>query len=57
MDADGTNKVQISNDSTTDDRQPWWHPNGELLLFWRYVWFKGHSWYEASEIYITKIED
>lgn len=57
MNADGTNKVQISGDSPTDDRQPSWHPNGDLLLFSRYVWFEGNPWYEASEIYITRAPD
>lgn len=57
MNPDGTNKIQISGDSPADDRQPWWHPNGELLLFSRYIWFKGSPWYEASRIYITRIEN
>lgn len=57
MNADGTNKIQISDDSPTDDRQPSWHSNGKSLLFSRYVWFKGNVWYEASEIYITRISN
>ncbi|MFQ5675332.1 MAG: hypothetical protein ACE5G1_05495 [bacterium] len=56
MNADGTNKVRISDDKPMDDRQPWWHPDGSLLLFSRYVWFQGDPWYEASEIYIIKIK-
>ncbi len=54
---DSTNKTRISDDSPLDDRQPWWHPNGKLLLFSRYQWFKGQPWYEASQIYITRIKE
>jgi Tol biopolymer transport system component len=57
MDADGNNKRQVSEDDMGDDRQPWWHPNGSLLLFSRYTWFKDQIWYESAEIYITKISD
>jgi len=57
MNADGTNKMRISDDAPFDDRQPWWHPDGSLLLFSRYQWFKGQPWDEASEIYITRIKN
>lgn len=56
MNADGSNKVRVSDNLPTDDRQPWWHPDGKLLLFSRYVWFQGHPWYEASEIYVTAVK-
>lgn len=56
MNADGTNKVRISDDQPMDDRQPWWHPDGSYLLFSRYQWFTGQPWYEAADVYITKIE-
>ena len=55
MDVDGKNKKRISDDAPTDDRQPWWHPDGLRLLFSRYTWFKNQTWYEASEIYITEV--
>ncbi len=57
VNADGTNKTRISDDAPLDDRQPWWHPDGSLLLFSRYQWFQGQPWYEASEIYIASIKD
>lgn len=57
MNADGHNKIQVSDNMPTDDRQPWWHPTDSLLLFSRYTWFNDQTWYETSEIYITKIEN
>lgn len=57
MNADGTNKRRVSDDAPFDDRQPCWHVGGALLLFSRYQWFRDQPWYEASEIYITRITD
>jgi TolB protein len=56
MDLDGSRKRQVTNDGRwTEDRQPSWHPNGTFLLFSRYEWFKGETWYEASRIYAIRV--
>jgi TolB protein len=54
---DGTGRKQVTfDDRATDDRQPWWHPDGSHLLFSRYTWFQEEAWYEAAEIYTVEIE-
>jgi TolB protein len=53
---DGSGKRQVTDDDrATEDRQPSWHPGGSFLLFARYQWFQGQAWYEASEIYATRV--
>ena len=55
MNSDGSNKVQVSDNFTGDDRQPCWNSKGTAVYFARYIWFKGAPWYEASEIYAVGV--
>ena len=57
MNVDGTNKIQVSDNVSADDRQPCWNTDGTLIYFARYIWFRGAPWYEASEIYVTRVPE
>lgn len=46
---------RLTWDDNADERQPWFSPDGETLVYARYVWFRDQPFYEASDIYVISV--
>jgi len=46
---------RLTFDDGSDERQPFFSPDGTLLAFARYVWFRGQPFYESSEIRVFRV--
>lgn len=51
VDLDTEELRRITRDDELDERQPWFSPDGEHVLFAQYRWFADEPFYEASDIY------
>lgn len=46
---------RLTWDDELDERQPWFSPDGDHVVYARYRWFRDEPFYEASDIYAVGV--
>jgi Tol biopolymer transport system component len=46
---------RLTWDDEADERQPWFSPDGNRVVYARYRWFPDQPFYEASEIFVVEV--
>lgn len=46
---------RLTWDDELDERQPWFSPDGDHVVYARYRWFQDEPFYEASDIYAVAV--